>query len=248
VMFRQAAVIPWAAMLVLSVAGWATTVLLARAMPAMAVMPGMAAAPVPAASFVAIWAAMMAAMMFPSAAPTVALFAAMQRSSARGRWSIPSGFFVGGYLSVWTLAGILAYLLFPVVPALGMSMSGLRASNAGAAGAALMLAGLYQWSPVKNLCLRHCRSPLGFLLGHWLEGLWGAFRMGLGHGVYCAGCCAGLMAVLFVMGAMNLGWMFLVAAAIGAEKTLPGGSVIARVIGLGIGGLGLLTLFSAVKL
>jgi predicted metal-binding membrane protein len=167
--------------------------------------------------FLGVWVVMMAAMMFPSVAPTVALYARM----AKRRWPFAPLAFAGGYLVTWAAAGAVAYGLFELVRrALG---SQLAWDGAGqwVAGGTLVIAAVYELTPLKDVCLGKCRSPLGFLLGSWRDGTGGAFGMGVRHGAWCVGCCWALMAALFALGVMSLSWMALVAALIALEKTLP---------------------------
>jgi predicted metal-binding membrane protein len=167
--------------------------------------------------FVGVWVVMMAAMMFPSVAPTVALYARMTRRRGLSR----SLLFTSAYLLVWAAAGVAAYGLFR----LGRGVLGPElAWNAGGrwfAGSVLAVAALYELTPLKYVCLEKCRSPLGFLLGSWHDGQRGALEMGARHAVWCVGCCWALMAALFALGVMSLVWMALVAALITLEKTLP---------------------------
>jgi predicted metal-binding membrane protein len=167
--------------------------------------------------FVGVWVVMMAAMMFPSVSPTVALYARM--TSRRGL-SHPL-LFTGAYLLVWAVAGLAAYGLFQ----LGRSSFGRElAWDAGGrwfAGGVLAAAAIYELTPIKDACLAKCRSPLGFLLGAWRNGRRGALEMGARHAAWCVGCCWALMAALFALGVMSLVWMALVAALITIEKTLP---------------------------
>jgi predicted metal-binding membrane protein len=160
---------------------------------------------------------MMAAMMFPSVSPTVALYAQMTRRRGVGR---PLLFSVG-YLLLWGLAGVLAYALFE----LGRSAFGADMRwNAGGrwfAGAVLLVAALYELTPLKDVCLQKCRSPVGFLLGTWRDGHWGGIVMGARHAAWCVGCCWALMGALFALGVMSITWMAFVAALITLEKLLP---------------------------
>ncbi len=169
--------------------------------------------------FLGVWVVMMAAMMFPSVAPTVALHARMTRRRA----PLASLLFTAGYVVSWTLAGLFAYGLLD----LGRALLGgaLAWDNAGrwVAGGTLVVAAVYELTPLKDVCLAKCRSPLGFLLGSWREGLRGALNMGVRHGAWCVGCCWALMASLFALGVMSLAWMAFVAALIALEKTLPWG-------------------------
>jgi len=167
--------------------------------------------------FLGVWVVMMAAMMLPSVAPTVALHARMTRR----RSPIAPLAFTAGYLITWTAAGLLAYGTFT----LGRELlgDGLAWDGAGrwVAGGTLALAAVYELTPLKDVCLAKCRSPLGFLLGTWRDGVDGALGMGVRHGAWCVGCCWALMAALFALGAMSLAWMAFVAALIALEKTLP---------------------------
>jgi predicted metal-binding membrane protein len=167
--------------------------------------------------FLGVWVVMMAAMMFPSVAPTVALYSRMT-----GRRSATAPLvFASGYLLVWSAAGLGAF----AVSAGGGRVAGdvLEWDRAGRwlAGGILLAAAVYELTPLKNLCLSRCRSPLGFLLGSWRSGLAGALTMGARHGAWCVGCCWALMASLFALGVMSIPWMGLVAALIAVEKTLP---------------------------
>ncbi len=167
--------------------------------------------------FLGVWVVMMAAMMLPSLAPTTALYSRMTREHGTLRPLL----FAAGYLLVWGAAGLLAYGLFR----LGRSALGgeLPWSSAGrwVAGGVLAFAAVYELTPLKDVCLAKCRSPLGFLLGSWRDGNRGALEMGARHAGWCLGCCWGLMAALFALGVMSLTWMALVAALIALEKTLP---------------------------
>jgi predicted metal-binding membrane protein len=167
--------------------------------------------------FVGVWVVMMAAMMFPSVSPTVALYARMTRRHGLSRGLL----FTSAYLLVWGAAGVAAYGLFR----LGSSvLAGELAWQAGGrwfAGGVLVVAALYELTPLKYACLEKCRSPLGFLLGSWRDGQRGALEMGARHAAWCVGCCWALMAALFALGVMSLVWMAFVAALITLEKTLP---------------------------
>jgi predicted metal-binding membrane protein len=167
--------------------------------------------------FVGVWVVMMAAMMLPSVSPTVALYARMTRS--RAPWA--PLVFTAGYLLSWSAAGVLAYGVF----VLGRELAGdtLAWDSAGRwlAGGTLLLAAAYELTPLKNVCLAHCRSPVGALMGHWRGGLAGALGMGVRHGAWCLGCCWALMASLFALGVMSIPAMAFVAALIAFEKTVP---------------------------
>ena len=167
--------------------------------------------------FIGVWVVMMAAMMLPSVAPTVALYSRMTRS----REPVAPLVFTSGYLLTWTVAGLLAFGISGLGGAvLGDALSWDRAGR-WIAGGVLVVAALYELTPLKDVCVGKCRSPLGFLLGSWRGGLGGALRMGSRHGAWCVGCCWALMAVLFALGVMSIAWMAFVAALIAAEKTLP---------------------------
>jgi predicted metal-binding membrane protein len=184
--------------------------------------------------FVGVWITMMAAMMFPSAMPMVLLFNRV--SSERGRRGqsfVPTWFFVLSYLAVWTGYGLAAYGLYRLVIHFGAGFFTWDRGGPYVAGAAIGLAGLYELTPLKSVCLRHCRSPLSFGLGGWRDGWRGALRMGVEHGGYCVGCCWGLMVVLFALGVMSLTWMAAVAALIFAQKILPRGELLTRVFAVG---------------
>jgi predicted metal-binding membrane protein len=172
--------------------------------------------------YLGIWVTMMAAMMLPSAAPMVLLFAKVSRDRARrGREFVPTWVFVAGYLAVWTLYGLAAYGLYRLVKSVDHGFLDWDRGGPYVVGIAVALAGLYELTPLKSVCLRHCRSPLHFLLGGWRQGWVGSFRMGVEHGGYCLGCCWGLMIVLFAVGVMSLFWMALVAAVIFVQKLVP---------------------------
>ena len=167
--------------------------------------------------FVGVWVVMMAAMMFPSLVPTVALYAKMTRRVASGRALL----FSGGYLLVWGVAGLGVYGLFELGTSLfGGALAWSRGGRWLAAGV-LALAAVYELTPLKDVCLAKCRSPLGFLLGTWRDGSLGALQMGCRHAAWCLGCCWALMAALFALGVMSITWMVLIAALIALEKTLP---------------------------
>ena len=165
--------------------------------------------------FVGIWVVMMAAMMFPSVAPTVALYARMSRSR------VQAVAFTSGYVATWATAGMVAFLIAATITR--ASDGALRWDNAGQgiAGVTLLVAAGYELTPLKDVCLGKCRSPLGTLLGSWRSGWMGAFRMGLRSGAWCVGCCWALMASLFALGVMSVTWMAAVAGLIAIEKTIP---------------------------
>jgi predicted metal-binding membrane protein len=160
---------------------------------------------------------MMAAMMFPSVAPTVALYSRMTRKRA---FRLPI-VFTGGYLAIWSVAGGIAFALVTGVGRISGNALAWDRAGRPVAGTILILAALYELTPLKDVCLGKCRSPLGLLLGSWRDGTSGAFQMGARNGAWCAGCCWALMASLFALGVMSVAWMVLVAGLITIEKTIP---------------------------
>jgi predicted metal-binding membrane protein len=184
--------------------------------------------------YVGIWVTMMAAMMLPSVAPMVLIFARVSREhQRRGRaLFVPTWVFLAGYLAAWVAYGLVAYGVLRLVTFLDAGFLAWDEGGPYVAGGAIAAAGLYQLTPLKNLCLRHCRGPMHFILHGWREGRTGALRMGAEHGLYCVGCCWGLMVILFVLGVMSLFWMAAVAAIIFAEKVLPYGLRLSRVFAL----------------
>jgi predicted metal-binding membrane protein len=167
--------------------------------------------------FVGLWVVMMAAMMLPSVAPTVALYSRMTRKRS------PSAplLFTAGYLLTWTAAGLLAFAVGAGVAALPGDPLAWDSAGSVLAGATLVVAAGYELTPLKDVCLGKCRSPLGLLLGSWRDGAAGAVRMGMRNGAWCVGCCWALMAALFALGVMSIVWTAVVAAVIALEKTLP---------------------------
>jgi predicted metal-binding membrane protein len=180
--------------------------------------------------FTGVWVTMMAAMMLPSAAPMILLFHRVSSERARqGKTSLPAWAFCLSYLAVWTLYGLVAYGLYRLIVHFDFGFLDWDSGGRYVAGAAIAAAGLYELTPLKSVCLRHCRTPLHFVMGHWREGRLGGVRMGVEHGAYCVGCCWGLMVVLFGLGVMSLTWMALVAVLILAQKVLPHGERLTRV-------------------
>ncbi|MEP6641625.1 MAG: DUF2182 domain-containing protein [Gaiellales bacterium] len=167
--------------------------------------------------FLVVWVVMMAAMMFPSVAPTVALYSRMTVE----RSPLSPLLFAAGYLATWGVTGVLAFS----IAAAGGRVTGdvLAWDRAGrwVAGATLIVAAVYELTPLKDVCLGKCRSPLGLLLGSWRGGRAGALKMGAKNGAWCVGCCWALMASLFALGVMSIEWMALLAGLIAAEKTVP---------------------------
>jgi predicted metal-binding membrane protein len=194
--------------------------------------------------WVTAWVVMMAAMMFPSIAPMVVMYARIEegkRDQGKPTEAGATAVFVGGYLLTWAAAGLIGYAIIEGGRALDLGFLAWDSGGPYVAGAVIVAAGLYQLTPLKDVCLRHCRSPMMFLLTRWRDGRSGALRMGIEHGGWCVGCCWGLMAALFALGVMSIGWMVLVAAFIATEKLLPwkalanrGISVALIVLGLGV--------------
>ena len=205
---------------------WIVTVQRMRGMDA---GPGTALGPL--GWYLGIWVTMMAAMMLPSTAPAVLMF-------ARARRGVQVWAFVFGYLVAWTGYGLAAYAVYRGIRAADPSFLAWEGGGPWIAGGALAVAGLYQLTPLKASCLRHCRSPLHFLL-RGRPGPFGALWMGIEHGGVCIGCCVGLMLALFALGVMSLFWMAVVAAAILIEKVLPGGEAFARLLAVGLIALGI---------
>jgi predicted metal-binding membrane protein len=177
--------------------------------------------------YVGVWVTMTAAMMLPSVVPTVSVYARVEDERRAGR--IGTAAFVAGYLIVWTAYGLLAYGAYRVAKEAAPSFLSWGHAGRYVAAGALVVAGLYELTPLKQLCLRHCRAPLHFVLGGWRNGRSGAMRMGLDHGRYCVGCCSGLMVALFALGVMSLTWMAAVALIILVQKVLPYGERFALV-------------------
>jgi predicted metal-binding membrane protein len=185
-----------------------------------------------AAVMFAMWWVMMLAMMLPGAAPVLLLFARVNRSEkGRGRPYVPTGLFAAGYLSVWGAFSLIATSVQWGLDRLGVLSPMMATTEALLGGIILIAAGLWQLTPVKRICLQHCRTPLSFLMNHWRPGRWGAFRMGLGHGAYCVGCCWFLMALLFVGGIMNLFWVAGLSVFILLEKMTKFGSGLGKAVG-----------------
>jgi predicted metal-binding membrane protein len=168
--------------------------------------------------FAGMWVAMMVAMMFPAAAPMVVMYGRMRRGDPAS-----VALFTGAYIVLWFAFGLAAYLLSAGVES-AASRSEWVATNWGRAGGVLIvLAGVYQLTPLKDICLRHCRTPLSFVMTRWRDGRSGAVRMGLVHGLYCVGCCWLLFLILVPLGVMNVAAMVAVAALVFAEKVIPSG-------------------------
>lgn len=179
----------------------------------------------------AMWAVMMVAMMVPSAAPAILLYARVHRHSLGLESRPPTAAFLAGYLACWIGIALLAATL-------QLALGRMELDSPSAAAAVLVAAGIYQLSPLKDACLGRCRSPAQFISRHYRPGTSGAFRLGLLHGADCVGCCWLLMALLFVGGVMNLAWVAALTLLVAAEKLLPGGRWIARIAGITLIGWG----------
>jgi len=223
------------------------------AMSDMAAMPGM---PMPAmhawswvevAGLVVMWTVMMVAMMTPSASPMILVFAAIhRRRTEQRRATAPTALFVLGYLVVWTVYSVGAALAQAGLHAAALLSPAMAATSPLLAGGLLVVAGVFQWTPLKRACLAACRSPLSFVMNGWREGRGGALVMGVHHGLYCLGCCWALMALLFVAGVMNLLWVAAIAVAVLLEKVVPRGDLVGRLAGVALAGAGVLLVARAI--
>jgi len=193
-----------------------------------------------------MWWVMMFGMMLPSAAPLLLLFARMMRKEKdKGAPYVPTGVFALGYVIMWAAFSAIATGAQWGLEASGL-LSGIMVGTSAVLGAGLLIAaGVWQLTPWKNACLRHCRSPIGFLSAHWRPGRTGAFKMGLVHGAFCLGCCWFLMALLFYGGVMNLYWIIGLALYILIEKLLPAGARIGQLTGVILIAWGAMLLFYA---
>jgi predicted metal-binding membrane protein len=174
--------------------------------------------------FMVTWVVMMAAMMFPSVAPMVATYVSVQRGrKARAMPAARAGsaFFVAGYLVAWSSAGLLCYVVLRAGQLVAGDSGFWQGDGRWVSAGVLALAAVYELTPAKYACLRRCRGPVAFILEHWHDGRLGALRMGVVHGLWCVGCCWGLMAALVALGLMSLGWMAVVALLIAVEKLVP---------------------------
>ena len=171
--------------------------------------------------FISTWVVMMAAMMLPAITPMVATFREMRPGGQAGRAAGTTTFFVAAYLAVWTAAGLIGYAILTAGRSLAGGVFAWHQGGRGTVVAVLVLAAAYQLTPGKRDCLSRCRASRTFLRERWRDGRDGALLMGIKHGVWCVGCCWGLMAVLFALGAMSVAWMVLIAVLIAAERLLP---------------------------
>jgi predicted metal-binding membrane protein len=182
-----------------------------------------------------MWATMMVAMMLPSAAPMILLVAAVhRRRRERASPAVPTAIFAAGYLVVWTGFSAAAALAQWGLHQAALLSPGMASTSPVFSGVLLILAGAYQWLPVKSACLSRCRSPLGFLGSEWRDGIAGTVVMGLRHGLFCLGCCWALMALLFVAGVMNLVCLAAIAGLVLLEKVAPAGMGVGKLAGLAL--------------
>ena len=194
--------------------------------------------------FIGVWVLMMAAMMFPSIAPMVLMHVRLQEGRRDRGQPVALGattLFVAGYLIIWAAAGLLGYALFQLGEAISGDLFSWDSGGPYLAGGVIVAASIYQLTPLKDACLRKCRSPFMFLMTRWQPGRLGGLRMGVEHGGWCVGCCWMLMAALFALGVMSVGWMAFIAALIATEKLLPwkalanrGIAVVLLVLGLAV--------------
>ncbi len=208
-----------------------------------------------------LWMVMMAAMMTPAALPWLSVLAAMPRvgaapAGAAGRGGahvgvggpdepyLRAGSLLLGYLTIWGLFSVLAAASQLLLLQLALLEPHTLRLTGRAAGGVLLLAGSWELSPIKDACLRRCRSPFGVLLTNWASGPASGYRIGLRHGLTCLGCCWGLMAVAFVVGVVNLGWMAVLTAVVCAEKVMPRGHLLPRLLGVALACAGIALLAS----
>ena len=182
--------------------------------------------------FLAMWEAMMVAMMLPSAAPMLLLYRRAARFRGDRRIGLATAAMGAAYFGVWLAVGLVAYAAGLGIASLAMHSERVSRLLPAAGAAALMVCGAFQLTAWKSACLKHCRDPLSLVAGHMGKGTWGAWTLGLHHGVFCAACCWALMMIQLVLGVMSLGVMVLVAVAIAVEKMAPRGDLIARMIGV----------------
>lgn len=195
-----------------------------------------------------MWAVMMVGMMTPSVTPMVLLYALVGRKARiEGKPFAPTGWFFAGYVLVWVFFSIVATLCQWLLASMALLTPMMAAVNSAVAGLVLVVTGLYQWTPVKEACLRQCQAPIAFLSSHggFRSDPFGALRLGIDHGIYCLGCCWALMALLFVGGVMNIIWIGGIAILILLEKTLPAGRLLPRLSGTMLAAAGIWLLVGA---
>ena len=230
-------------LLVLAAASWVLLIWQSVAMNSQAMGMGLTMG-MSAGLFMAIWVVMMIAMMFPTAAQMILMFTTVyagrrQKSQA----FVPTWVFVSAYLLIWALFGVVAYPLALFAERLAGQSMWLMMNAPRIGGALLVVAGLYQLSPLKHMCLAKCRTPFQFILSSWRDGYGGAFRMGFVHGAYCLGCCWFLFVLLFPLGIMNIAVMALLTALIFVEKSVPLGRQISQIAGVALIAYGVIVMF-----
>ncbi len=233
-----------------TVLAWIYLIVLAGGMPDMpAEMTAARMKPWGAADFALtflMWSVMMVGMMVPSAAPMILIYAAVSRGTReRGRPFVPTGVFLAGYLVAWTGFSLLATLAQWALHSVALLSPMMVATNSLLGGLLFVVAGIFQWTPLKHTCLKNCRTPFALIARNWRPGAGGALRMGLEHGVYCLGCCWLLMGMLFIGGVMNLLWVAAITIFVLAEKAAPRGEWVARIGGAAMVAAGVLMFFSA---
>lgn len=233
-----------ASLCVLAALAWAYLINMALGMDAMADMPGGGGMGDVAGKLkpwtvmdgllmFLMWAIMMLAMMLPSAAPMILIFARVNaKQRDKGNGYVPTFIFAAGYIVVWSVFSLFATAAQWGLQNAALLSPGMVSTSVYLGGALFIAAGIYQWTPLKQACLKHCRSPLEFIMHHWRPGAAGAFRMGLGHGAFCLGCCWSVMALLFVGGVMNLIWVAVITIFVAVEKMFPHGAWVGRVTGM----------------
>ncbi|HEX9132046.1 MAG TPA: DUF2182 domain-containing protein [Ktedonobacteraceae bacterium] len=227
-------------LLILAAASWALLIWQSATMNSQAMGMGLTMG-MSAILFIAIWVVMMIAMMFPTAAPIILMFTAVYAGKRqKSQAFVPTWVFVSAYLLIWTLFGVVAYPLALGAETLAGQSMWLMNNAPRIGGAFLVVAGLYQLSPLKHLCLSKCRTPLQFILSSWCDGCGGAFRMGFVHGAYCLGCCWLLFVILFPLGIMNIAVMALLTVLIYAEKSFPIGRQMSQIAGVALISYGVL--------
>ena len=240
---RRDRLIVTAGLLALTALAWVYIARMAHMMPAhhgMAIAQARPWSVADTGGLVVMWIVMMIAMMLPSVAPVILLFANVsRRRRLQGMPAAPVAVFILGYLLAWTGYAVLAAVTQSYLHSVALLSHAMASSSSLLGGGLLMLAGVYQWLPLKGACLSHCRSPLGFFATEWREGRFGALLMGLRHGTYCVGCCWAVMALLFVTGVMNLFWVVVIAGFVLAEKVMPNGRLLGRITGVLLAGWGL---------
>jgi predicted metal-binding membrane protein len=245
---RRDRVVVAAGLAAITLLAWAYIVHMGRMMSPSASMampmPGDLGAP-ELGYLVPMWIVMMVAMMVPSAAPTILLFSSVaRRRRTQGVPTASVAVFTAGYLLIWALYATMAAVVQWELHRLALLSPGMVSVSPWLGGGLLVVAGVYQWLPVKGACLSNCHSPFGFFATEWREGISGALVMGFRHASHCVGCCWALMALLFVAGVMNLLWVAAIAAFVLIEKVLPAGRVIGRVTGVVLAGWGLWTVLA----